>query len=174
MHIVQENPRFTYGTPKQSQLPEFRVKHDSAFKSIVIDFAGPLFIKNSSGESKKVYIALFTCGSSRAVHLELVNDLSAQTFALCFRRFISRRGIPNMIVTDNAKTFKSFSKTLRRIIRSPELQSLLTEKSITWKFNLAKAPWWGGFYERLIKSVKISLKNALERLTCRLTNFRQF
>ena len=112
---------------------------------------------------RKVYVALFTCSTSRAIHLELVPDLSTETFLLCFKRFVSRKGIPSLVVTDNAKTFKSASKKLIALFKSAKVQAYLTEKRIKWKYNLAKAPWWGGFYERLIKSVKSCLKKCVGR-----------
>ena len=152
---------FSYGVPSQGQLPKFRVKEAHAFSSVGIDFAGPLFIREPSGAIKKVYIALFTCGTSRAVHLELVPDLTTKTFLLCFRRFVSRRGTPSIVVTDNAKTFQAFAKTLIRIFKTAEAQNFLIENRVCWKFNLSKAPWWGGFYERLITSVKICLKKCI-------------
>ena len=104
--------------PSQGQLPEFRVKEAHAFSSVGIDFAGPIFIREPSHAVKKVYIALFTCGTSGAVSLELVPDLRTRTFLLCFRRFVSRRGTPSIVVSDNAKTFKAFTKTLIRIFKT--------------------------------------------------------
>ena len=151
----------SYGVPSQSPLPEFRVKETHAFSSVGIDFAGPLFVREPLGSVGKVYIALFTCGTSRAVHLELVPDLATRTFLLCFRRFASRRGVPSIVVTDNAKTFKSFAKTLVRLFKTAEAQNYFIKNRVCWKFNLSKAPWWSGFYERLIKSVKICLKKCI-------------
>ena len=112
---------------------------------------------------RKVYVALFTCSTSRAIRLELVPDLSTETFLLYFKRFVSRRGISSLVVTDNAKTFKSASKKLIALFKSAKVQAYLTEKRIKWKYNLAKAPWWGGFYEHLIKSVKSCLKKCVGR-----------
>ena len=60
----------------------------------------------------KVYIALFTCCVTRAVHLELVDDLSSATFRRCLRRFTARQGLPTLIVSDNAKTFQATEKAL--------------------------------------------------------------
>ena len=74
---------------------------------------------------------------------------------------MSRRGTPRLVVTDNAKTFKAFSKTLIKIFKTAEIQAFLARKRITWKFNVAKAAWWGGFYERLIKGVKLCLKKCV-------------
>ena len=60
----------------------------------------------------KVYIALFTCAKSRAVHLELVSSLDAPMFLLCLRRFTGHRGLPKLIVSDNAKTFQASEEAL--------------------------------------------------------------
>jgi hypothetical protein len=76
---------------------------------------GPKFLK-------KVYICLFTCASTRAVYLELVPCLSVSSFLQAFRRFVSRRGLLSRLITDNAKTFKSASKEVKKILRSSEIQ----------------------------------------------------
>jgi hypothetical protein len=113
-----------------------------------VDFAGPLYAKswnNGEKEMIKTYVALFTCACSRAVHLELVPNLQAKTFMLCLRRFVSRRGLPRLIVSENAKTFKSAKKTLERIYDIPEVRNFLVNKGIEWRFNLANSPWWGDF-----------------------------
>ena len=91
-------------------LPEFRVRESFPFSKVGVDFAGPLFVKSKIGESKKAYIALFSCCVTRAVHLELVEDLTSQTFRRALRRFSSRRGTPALIVSDNAKTFRATQK----------------------------------------------------------------
>ena len=151
----------SYEVPKASQLPEFRVKEKHAFSSVGIDFAGPLYVKSKSVQNKKVYLALFTCGVSRALHLELVPDLSTETFLRCFKRFVSRRGVPSLVVIDNAKTFKAASKRLLAIFKSQEIQAFLNAKSIKWHYNLSKAPWNGGFYERLIRGVKSCMEKCI-------------
>ncbi len=152
-----------YGNPKTEQLPDFRVREEHPFTSVGIDFAGPLYVRSDGNAMSKVYITLFTCGTSQAVHIELFPELSVESFMPCFRGFVSRRGVPSVIVSDKAKTFKSFSKNLTKLFKSEEVQSYLQQKRITWKFNLAKAPWWGGFYERLIKEIKLCLKKCVGR-----------
>ena len=87
-------------------LPEFHLEENFAFTNVGVYFAGPLFIKTgirNHCSTGKVYIALHTCGSSRAVHMKLVPDLIAGTFIRCFKHFISRRGISKLIVSNNAK-----------------------------------------------------------------------
>ena len=139
----------SYRAPERSQLPEFRVHEEHPFASVGIDFAGPLYVKSKSRSSKKVYLALFTCGTTRAVHLEPVPDLATETFLLCFKIFVSRRGVPGLAVMDNAKTFKAASRKLIALFKSARIRNL-NERKIKWKYNLAQAPWWGCFYERLI------------------------
>lgn len=79
----------SYNAPPQSPLPEFRVSDELAFTQVGVDFAGPVYLKDVYSRSNKVYkayIAIFTCSSSRAVHLELVPDLSTETFLRCLKR----------------------------------------------------------------------------------------
>ena len=90
-------------------LPKSRVSGNHAFQATGIDYGSPLYVRDTSNKSNKMYICLFTCANTRAVHLELVEDLSADAFIRAFRRFISRRGFPERIITDNAKNFKSGS-----------------------------------------------------------------
>eukprot|EP00795_Rhopilema_esculentum_P011295 gene11295-21485_t len=135
-----------YDTPSASPLPPYRVSQDAAFSQIGIDFAGPLFVRdiyNNDNQSYKCYIALFSCASTRAIHLELVPDLRGSTFIRALKRFISRRGIPARILSDNGKTFidcavqkfvnskDSDKTTLTR--RAKYLETLLGRFVTQWK-----------------------------------------
>ena len=82
---------------------------------------------------------------------------------LSFRRFVSRRGLPSVLTSDNATTFKSASREIQRICRSEEVQDFIASRSVTRQFIVEKAPWWGGFWERLVRSVKIALKKVIGR-----------
>ena len=151
-----------------ADLPSHRVSDDPPFTHIGLDFAGPLYVKEtrrslqtSDSDSNKVYVCLFTCASTRAVHLELTRGLTVQDFLLAFRRFASRRGLTATIQSDNAKTFQSFSKEIRKIARSPEVWKYLTDNRITWNFIVEKEPWWGGYWERLVRSIKSPIKKVI-------------
>ena len=95
-----------YKGPPAPPLPSFRVSEVPAFTYTGLDFAGPLYIKDhaSSGQHK-VWLCLFTCCVVRAVHLDLVPDMTAESFLRCFRKFTSRRGFPVKLLSDNVKTF---------------------------------------------------------------------
>ena len=151
----------SFSPPPTASLPDFRVNKAPPFSKTGVDFAGPLFVKDKSNEMRKVYVALFTCCVTRAVHLELVEDLSVETFKRCLRRFIARRGVPTLIVSDNAKTFKGIEKELRLLFNHPQVKDEMQNRRIQWCFNLEQAPSWGGFFERLIGSVKRCLRKVL-------------
>ena len=133
--------------PLAPPLPPFRIQQAPAFQNIGLDNAGPLFVNGS----EKVWILLFTCCVTRAIHLELVESLSTDAFLRAMRRFTARRGVPSFIVSDNAQTFKAASKFLNRV----------GQQTIQWSFNLPRAPWWGGVFERLIRSVKRCLRKVV-------------
>ena len=103
------------------------------------------FLWQGEGEEVQVWIALFTCGTTRAIHSEVVSSLSLADFLLAFRRFTGRKGQPREIISDNALTFRAAAETL----------------DITWIFNPPRSPWFGGFYERLVKAVKTPRRKVL-------------
>ena len=110
-------------------------------------------------------MCLFTCASTTAVHLELVPNLNAEPFLLAFSRFVSRRGLPTTLLSDNAKTFKSASKKIRDIVGSREITSHLTRHCVTWHFIVERSPWWGEFWEWMVQLVKRCLRKAVGRST---------
>nr|XP_042910968.1 uncharacterized protein LOC107454670 [Parasteatoda tepidariorum] len=148
--------RFNVKRPEipEGILPEDRVKNASIFEVIGVDVAGPLLTK----DNKKVWIAIFTCAIYRAVHLELLTSLSTDNFILALRRFIARRGRPSIIYSDNGTNFIGTNNSLKNI----NLERLKTTFSpILWRFLPPTAPWWGGFFERLIGLLKRILRKVL-------------
>ena len=73
------------------------------------------------------HLTLYTCYSTRAVHLDLVRDMTTQTFLRSFRRFTARRGTPTRMISDNAKTFKSVAASITKILESPEVKKFLSD-----------------------------------------------
>jgi transposase InsO family protein len=135
-------------------LPKFRVVFEEPFSSTGLDFAGPLYIKTKCAQNpfSKVYFLLLTCSASRAIHLELVPDMTSSSCVRALRRFIARRGVPNLIFSDNAKTFKA-----------AETKAFALDRGIKWRYNLTEAPWTGGVFERMIGVTKRSLRKVLGR-----------
>ena len=121
-----------FNTPKVAPLPASRVSDSPPFTNTGVDFAGPLFVtdrsQNETERTSKAYVCLWTCASTRAVHLELV---------------------PNL--------------TVKRIVRAKEIQQYLINKGVTWDFIIERAPWQGGFWERMVGITKRCLTKAVGR-----------
>ena len=125
--------------PLAPPLPVFIVIEAPPFTYTGIDYAGPLFILARGmmeHNSCKVWICLFTCCITCAVHLELVLDMSALTFIKCLKHFGARWGLPWKFVSDNGMAFKVAARTLKDIVNQPEYKRYLTEVGIEWTFNL--------------------------------------
>ena len=154
-----------YSEPLTAQLPDYRVTDSSVpFSTCGIDFAGPFYVRHSKEViSDKVYLCLYTCASSRAVYLDLSTYLTAEAFIRSFKRFGARRGFPQRVISDNANNFKSANQQLSALFELPSVQRYLAEKRVRWQFNLYRASWYGGIFERLIKSVKTFLKKVIGR-----------
>ena len=90
--------------PDPAPLPQSRTQDLPPFTVSGVDFTGALYVQQDRDEVK-VYICLFTCATTRAIHLEVVTDLSTETFLLAFRRFTSRKGLPQIVISDNASTY---------------------------------------------------------------------
>ena len=101
------------------------------------------------------------CCVTRAVTLDLVSDLNTSTFLRALRRFAARRGVPTLIISDNAKTFKAAHKYIKKYLTDPALKEYLDVNRINWRFNLARVPWWGRFFERMVGTVKQCLRKVL-------------
>lgn len=90
----------------------------------------------TQGGQKKAWICLYTCCVIRAVHLDLVTDMSVQVFLRSFKRFTSRRGLPSRIVSDNSKTFRAAAKILKAVSTSGEASKYFSEIGLQWVFNV--------------------------------------
>ena len=103
---------------------------------------------------------LFTCSITHTVHLELLLNQTTLEFIKTFKKLIARRGSPNIVYSDNAKTYVAAAKWIQNIKRDVLFQDFLIKEEIQWKFNLSRAPWWGGQFERMVGLVKQSLYKA--------------
>ena len=152
-----------YPAPDPAPLPKSRIHELVPFRVTGVDFTGALFVDDVRGFETKVYICLFTCATSRAIHLEVVTDLTEETFIQAFRRFASRKSMPRQVISDNASTYLSAAEELKQLFQSPSLKKAFSNHGIEWKFIPKRAPWYGGFWERLIGMTKTVIKKVLGR-----------
>lgn len=150
--------------PKMGELPYDRVAaYVRPFTYCGLDYFGPLNVSIGRRREKR-WVALFTCLSVRAVHLELAENLSTDACLLCIRNFVNRRGIPVRINSDNGTNFVGSSKELRNLIGELDqdrIQDALSSMNIEWKFNCPDNPHAGGSWERLVQSTKKVLSYTL-------------
>ncbi|XP_073984819.1 uncharacterized protein [Rhodnius prolixus] len=154
--------------PLMGQLPEGRVSASSPFATTGIDYAGPFNVKIASLRSAKVlqsYLAIFVCFSTKAIHLELVTDLTTQAFLAALNRFVARRGVPSHIWSDNGTNFVGAKRRLKEVSAllndAKSQEAILREsnkRSIEWHFIPPRAPHFGGLWEAAVKSTKRLLK----------------
>jgi len=157
--------------PIMGDLPEARVRPTRAFKKTGVDFAGPFIIKSSlrrNAPLNKAYACIFVCFTTKAVHIELVGDLTTQAFLSALQRFCDRRGLCTDIYSDNATNFVGANRQLqelRTLFQSTEhqerIQDTLSKSSIQWHFIPPRSPHFGGLWEAAVKSLKSHLYRTL-------------
>ena len=157
--------------PLPGNLPEDRTKGERPFQVIGLDYAGPFYYRKGVNAVGKGYILLYTCSLTRAICLEFVADQSLETFITSLKRLMARRGRPEKIYSDNFKTFIAASKWIKRAVRNDAVHDFLSSQGIRWQFNLSRAPWWGGQFERMVGLTKQALYKAIGRATLKWNEF---
>lgn len=151
--------------PIMGPLPEDRLcAFVRPFSYTGVDYFGPVMVSIRRSHEKR-WIALFTCLTTRAVHLEVATNLSSDSCLLCVRNFINRRGVPTQMRSDNGTNFVGLTKELSReekFIDFDKIDDALKPLGIKWKFNTPSDPSAGGAWERLVQSVKKALYSILK------------
>lgn len=143
--------------PRMAPLPLARITPGvQAFGFTGVDYFGPINV-TVGRRTEKRWVCLFTCLTTRAVHLEVVHSFTTQGCLMAIRRLISRRGKPiDFFFSDNGTNFKCASKQMIQNIEY-ECEDVLTDSKTRWNFNPPSAPRMGGIWERLVRSVKVAL-----------------
>ena len=150
------------------QLPLERVTPGIIFDKVGIDYAGPVSLKLGRVRKPtivKAYICVFVAVSVKAVHLELVSDLTSESFIACLRRFVARRGKPSSIWSDHGSNFVGASRELVEFLEHQKsvaaIPDFCASQGIQWSFIPEQAPHFGGLWESAVKSTKSHLKRIL-------------
>lgn len=150
-------------------LPAYRINQCFPFENVGVDYGGPFLLKDRMTRGAKImkcYVCLFICMATRAVHLELVSNLSTDSFMATLKRFISRRGKPKNIFSDNGLNFVGTNNELHKIysfleFNSNSIEDQLGKDLIKWHFIPANSPTFGGLWEAGIKITKYHLKRVI-------------
>ena len=126
------------------------------FTNTGVDYFGPFEVK-CMRKTRKRWCCFFTCLTTRAVHIEVVPSLEAETCLTAITRFTARRNKPAIILSNNGTNFVGAAKEMRDCINAwnqPDIETSLAQKDIKWKFNPPGAPHYGGIWERLVRICK--------------------
>ncbi|KAI5735483.1 hypothetical protein M8J77_018916 [Diaphorina citri] len=167
-------------TPLMGDLPKFRVQEVKPFTNTGVDFAGPFSItlsKHRGVRTQKAYLCLFICLATKALHLELVSDLSKEAFVNALKRFLARRGPVSCMYSDNGTNFiatKNMLDELYKFLNSPEFTQTygkeMVDNRISWKTLPPAAPHMAGIWERAVRSVKTHLYKVIG---CQILTFEE-
>lgn len=159
--------------PIMGDLPQRRLTPGGyPFETVGVDYAGPIASASRKGRGSrivKVYIAIFVCFTTKAIHLELVGDLTSHSYIQTLRRFISRRGKPRHLYSDNGTAFVGAYNDLANFLKqnSDSMSNDFANEGINFHFIPAYSPHFGGIWEAAVKSTKYHLLRVLGN--CHLT-----
>lgn len=156
---------------KMGNLPIARVRESVPFAHTGIDFASPFYIKEKKKRNRnriKVYVCIFVCMSIKALHIELMSDLTSEGFIAALRRFAARRGFPTHIYSDNGTNFVGANNQLKELysfFNSDEhkdaTSKFAVENKIAWHFIPPAAPHYGGLWESAVRMFKHHFKRVV-------------
>ena len=156
------------------QLPAHRVNPALCFQNTGLDYAGPISMKRGNPRKPSIikgYLAIFICLATRAVHIEVVSDQTTNSLVAALRRFISHKGLPSNIYSDNGSNFvgaRSELHDLYLFLQQPSteaaIRDCLMERRIAWHHIPQRAPHFGGIWEALVKSTKHHLRRTVGKV----------
>ncbi|XP_071580259.1 uncharacterized protein [Temnothorax nylanderi] len=154
--------------PLMGDLPRPRVRALRPFTHAGVDYAAPILLRTTKGRVQKAhkgFLVIFVCFSTRAVHLEVASDYTAEAFIAAYKRFVSRRGLCTALYSDQGTNFIGADAQLRALfldaIRDHSIANTLANDGVQWRFNPVSAPHFGGIWEAAVKSTKHHLRRVI-------------
>lgn len=154
-------------TQKMADLVEERLIPQKPFTNVSLDYCGPFQVKRYAGRCRtlvKAYVAVFICMATRAIHLEVVNDLTSEAFIDAYQRFAARRGNCAKLISDNATTFTGAKRKINEladVFSKSANSNFFAIRGIEWKFIMPCSPSQGGSHEAAVKLFKHHFKRVV-------------
>ena len=162
--VCQKFSATPYQLPLMPALPTSRVRESRPFQHVGLDYMGPIVVKNLSGNRQKTWVCLYSCLCTRAIHLEYVTLLSAESFLACLQRFVARRAFPSSIYCDNASQFTLVKRTLdlvwSTLTTDADVVAYFARSGISWQTITPLAPFQAGVYERQVSQIKSAFRKS--------------
>ena len=164
-NFAYKYPRFTNFTKAQVDL--FR-----PFQHVGVDFTKHWWIKvKGSTQAQKMFILIYTCLNIRAIYLDLIPDMSSATFVQSFQRFVNRFGVPDVVYSDNARSFAQGTDAIELFVVSENGKEFLRKNQIIHRRIPLYSPWVGSQWERMLRVVKSCLMKTIGRSSIEYFNF---
>ncbi|XP_015121522.1 uncharacterized protein LOC107044229 [Diachasma alloeum] len=170
VECTRQKPKSVHA--QMADLPRARLNEAPAFSRTGVDFFGPILIKEKKDRNRsflKTYGFVFVCMVSKAVHIELATDLSTEGFVSAFRTFVSRKGVPGHVYSNNGTNFFGANRELSELyelISTPDFKEIVGNYAfsgrIDWHFNPPLSPHLEGIWEAAVKRFKLHLKRILK------------
>ncbi|KAJ8713648.1 hypothetical protein PYW07_014018 [Mythimna separata] len=151
--------------PVMGQLPYNRTHLEFPFLNCRVDYAGPILIADRKGRGCKLvkaYLCIFVCLAVKAVHIELVTDLTKEAYIAALTRFVARRGKPKSILSDNGTNFTGACNELQQFLQDSNIAYEVAQKGIEFKFVPPYSPHFNGIAEAAVRSTKHHLRRLLQ------------
>ena len=149
--------------PKLTNLPKHRVNFIRPYLHTGIDYTSHFMIREGTNY-RKMYILVFTCMNIRAIHIELVSDLSTRSLVLALLRFINIYGVPSHIYSDNGKSLIAGVDLMQEMFTSSEYREKLLKHNIKHIRIPTYSPWVGSCWERMIRTMKLCIYKVIGRV----------
>ncbi|CAI5640765.1 unnamed protein product [Oreochromis niloticus] len=154
--VLRRKLRRPTESQRMAELPKERLEASAPFTFSGMDCFGPFIVKTARKEHKR-YGLIFTCLYSRAVHIEMLEDLSTDSFINALRCFISLRGAVQQLHCDQGSNFVGARNEFKEALKqcdTKQLETFLSEKQCEFVFNAPSASHAGGVWERQIRTVR--------------------
>ena len=161
-YICKKMNALAFKYPKMTDLPAHRINLIRPYSHVGVDYTGHVMVREGDVELK-YYFLIYTCMNVRACHIDLVPDMSALQFVLSLVRFCNLYGIPDTIYSDNAPSFSAGTMRLGTILKSDLFKEHFGTQNIQHNFIPLGAPWVGATWERMIKTIKTTLRKSIGR-----------
>lgn len=151
--------------PIMGQLPTTRTHLEFPFLHCSVDYAGPVFIADRKGRGCKLiksYLCIFVCLAVKAVHIELVTDMTKEAYMAALNRFVARRGKPQSILSDNGTNFIGACNELQSFLQESNVSSQIAQQGIEFTFVPPYSPNFNGVAEAAVRSAKHHLRRILQ------------
>ncbi|KAL0153126.1 hypothetical protein M9458_051582, partial [Cirrhinus mrigala] len=157
---------------RMADLPRDRTDPSPPFTYCGMDCFGPFYAKQGRKEYKR-YGLLFTCLCSRAVHIEMLEDMTADAFINALRCFIAIRGAVRQIRSDQGTNFVGAKSELKNALKEMSKETVaayLATQQCDFRLNAPSSSHAGGIWERQIRTVKSVMSSVLAQSAGRLND----